>query len=163
MSGMKIAVLADSHIPKRARDLPAHAWNIINSCEAIIHAGDVLTEEFLKRLRTVAPLYAVRGNNDLTLPHLPQTLEINLDGCLIAVIHDSGDKKRRAARLRKRFPNAQVVVFGHSHIPQIEWHDGQLMLNPGSATDRRMQPHYTMAVLHTNSRNVHAELIKLER
>ena len=160
---MKIAVLADTHIPKRARDLPRQAWDVINSCEAIIHAGDVLTDDVLQKLRAAAPLYAVRGNNDLTLDKLPETLEVDLDGAHIAVIHDSGDKKGRVARLRKRFPSAKVVVFGHSHIPQIEWHDGQLLLNPGSPTDRRMQPQHTMAVLKIEAGDIEAELIQLDK
>lgn len=159
---MQVAVLADTHIPKRAKDLPARAWELIKSCDCIIHAGDVLTSEFLCRLQAVAPLYAVRGNNDSTLMNLPETLEFTLDGVNIAVIHDSGDKKGRAGRMKRRFPAAHVVVFGHSHVPCSELHQGQLLLNAGSATDRRRQPFHSMAVLHINGGVAEAELINLD-
>ena len=89
---MRIAVIADTHIPKRAKTLPEGAWKIIKESDAIIHAGDVLTRRFLDELVEVKPLYAVRGNNDDSLPELPESLEIELAGVPIAIIHDSGDK-----------------------------------------------------------------------
>jgi putative phosphoesterase len=159
---MRIAVLADTHIPKRARTLPDGAWKIVRSADAIIHAGDVLSRDFLKQLEAVAPLYAVRGNNDLDLDELPDTLELTLGGANIALIHDSGDKKGRATRLRKRFPNADVVVFGHSHIPINEVIDGQLLFNPGSPTDRRTQPHFTMGILKITNGKVSPEIVVVD-
>ena len=93
---MRIAVLADTHIPKRAKTLPDSAWEILESAEVILHAGDVLTNEFLSQLAELAPLYAVRGNNDCDLENLPETLEFELDNVHFAMIHDSGDKKQRA-------------------------------------------------------------------
>jgi putative phosphoesterase len=144
---MKFAVLADTHIPKRAKTLPPKAWEIVRSCDAIIHAGDVLTREFLTDLKAIAPVYAVRGNNDLELGELPETIEFEENGIRIAVIHDSGGKDGREKRMRKRFPNADVVIFGHSHIPWNTTADGQLLFNPGSPTDRRMQPVCTIGVL----------------
>ncbi|HEY9790105.1 MAG TPA: metallophosphoesterase family protein [Candidatus Obscuribacterales bacterium] len=159
---MRIAVLADTHIPKRARSLPEAAWKIIRSADAIIHAGDVLSPDFLHELEALAPLYAVRGNNDLTLQQLPETLEVDLAGASIALIHDSGDKKGRATRLRRRFPNADVVVFGHSHIPMNELVDGQILFNPGSPTDRRTQPHFTMGILKITDGKVLPEIIVVD-
>ncbi|HEY9773080.1 MAG TPA: metallophosphoesterase family protein [Planktothrix sp.] len=158
---MRIAVLADTHIPKRAATLPAAAWQLLKGADAIIHAGDVLTRSFLDELAKIAPLYAVRGNNDTTLEELPESLELNLGGIPIAVIHDSGDKKGRAARMRRRFPKARVVVFGHSHIPWNENSDGLLLFNPGSPTDRRKQPECTMGILTVNAKDVHGEIIAL--
>jgi hypothetical protein len=145
---MRIAVLADTHIPKRAKTLPDSAWKILESAETILHAGDVLTREFLDQLSQMAPLYAVRGNNDTDL--IPETLEFNLAGTRFAMIHDSGDKKHRGARMRKRFPNADVVVFGHSHIPINEYEQDLLLFNPGSPTDRRTQPQLTMGILEVS-------------
>jgi putative phosphoesterase len=144
---MKFAVLADTHIPKRAKTLPPKAWEIVRSCDAIIHAGDVLTREFLLELKRIAPVYAVRGNNDLELEELPETIELIENDVRIAVIHDSGAKSGREKRMRKRFPDADVVVFGHSHIPWNETVDGLLLFNPGSPTDRRMQPVCTIGIL----------------
>jgi len=156
---MKIAVLADTHIPKRAKTLPQRAWEIVRGADAIIHAGDVLTREFLDELRKIAPLYVVRGNNDVTLHEVPETLEVELGGVSISVIHDSGDKKGRSERMRRRFPRADVVIFGHSHIPINERHENLLLFNPGSATDRRRQPACTIGILHVSDGRVDAEII----
>ena len=158
---MKIAILADTHIPKRAAKLPASAWEVIKGADAIIHAGDVVTQQFLDQLAAIAPLYAVRGNNDDGLSDLPEVLQLELAGVPIAVIHDSGDKKGRAARMRKRFPAARVVIFGHSHIPLNEDQDGLLLFNPGSPTDRRKQPECTMGILMLGDSRISAEIIPL--
>jgi hypothetical protein len=160
---VQIAVLADTHISKRAQTLPPRAWKVIRESDAIIHAGDVLTRQFLDELAAVKPLFAVRGNNDIALPDLPETLEIELAGVAIAVVHDSGNKKARAARMRKRFPSARVVIFGHSHIPLSEEHDGMLLFNPGSPTDRRKQPKYSMGLLSLENGECRGEIITLER
>jgi putative phosphoesterase len=99
----------------------------------------------LDALRDVAPVHVVRGNNDLTLDALPETLALQLDGVRVAMIHDSGATRGREARMRRRFPNADLVVFGHSHIPWDKpGHGAQHLFNPGSATLRRRQPHKTM-------------------
>lgn len=144
---MRIAVLADTHIPKRAKTLPESAFRVLRSADVILHAGDVLTREFLKELETIAPLHAVRGNNDLELAELPQTVELDFDGVNVAMIHDSGQKKDRAKRMRAFFPRAQIVVFGHSHIPINVFENDLLLFNPGSPTDRRTQPHLTMGMV----------------
>jgi uncharacterized protein len=158
---VKIAVLADTHIPKRAKGLPARAWEVIEAADVVIHAGDVLTRQFLDELEQRKPLHVVRGNNDVTLQDLPEVKQIEVEGIKIAVIHDSGDKKNRAQRMRKKFPQADIVVFGHSHIPINEVHDGLRLFNPGSATDRRRQPVCTMGLLTIVNGNVQAELIEL--
>src|SRR5947209_4892082 len=118
---MLIGVLADTHIPKRARDLPPQAYQHLSGVDAILHAGDVLCHELLDRLRNIAPTYAVLGNNDRTLS-LPARLELCWEDVAVAVVHDSGAREGRPARLRRWFPTAQVVVFGHSHMPVNEWH-----------------------------------------
>ncbi|HEY9682734.1 MAG TPA: metallophosphoesterase family protein [Oculatellaceae cyanobacterium] len=158
---MKLAVLADTHIPKRAKELPQKAHELIKQADAIVHAGDVISNEFLDALKKMKPLYAVRGNNDSTLS-LPEQLEFSLEGLQIAVIHDSGASKGRGARMRRRFPNADVVIFGHSHIPMNEVEEGLLLFNPGSSTDRRMQPKHTMGMLIIHAGVVDAEIVTLD-
>jgi putative phosphoesterase len=158
---MKIAILADTHIPKRARKLPEKALAVLADADAIIHAGDVVSDEFLQSLLSIAPVYAVLGNNDLTLS-LPETLEFELNGIKFAVIHDSGASAGRATRMKKRFPEAQVVVYGHSHIPMNLMENDQLLFNPGSPTDRRQQPNHTMGVLTIKVGIMESEIIALD-
>lgn len=154
--------MADTHIPKRAKTLPPAAWRILKTAQVILHAGDVLTKEFLDQLAQLAPLYAVRGNNDIELTNLPEILEFNLEDTNFAMIHDSGPKKQRGERMRKRFPRADVVVFGHSHIPINQYEQDLLLFNPGSPTDRRTQPQLTMGLLQLNSGKIEkAEIIPI--
>lgn len=155
----KVAVLADTHIPRRAKTLTEKAWECVRNADIIIHAGDVLTAEFLEELSSCAPLYAVRGNNDLNLGALPETLEITIDGVNLGIIHDSGSKDGRGKRMRRRFGKADVVIFGHSHIPINEMSDDLLLFNPGSPTDKRMQPHRTMGILTLAHGKAGAEII----
>jgi uncharacterized protein len=149
---VRVVVLADTHLhdsdPPR-RDLAPQAWERIRHCDFVLHAGDVLEAGTLRRLNEVAPTYAVLGNNDRTLVgHLPETLELRLAGVNVAMVHDSGRRAGRPARLRRRFTEADIVVFGHSHIPCDEVGvDGQILFNPGSATTRRAQPHCTFGEL----------------
>jgi putative phosphoesterase len=117
-------------------------------CDVILHAGDVVTRDLLDHLRAFAPVHAVLGNNDVTLRgELPERIEAELGGVPVAIVHETGASKGRPARVRRWFPDARVVVFGHSHAPTNEWHDGQLLFNPGSAVDRRRQPVCTYGVL----------------
>ena len=115
----------------------------------MLHAGDLLTPDVLHELQGFAPTYAVLGNNDVGLVGLlPEQRVVDIDGVRVAMIHDAGPRAGREARLHRRFPDAAVVVFGHSHAPVNACGiDGQLLFNPGSATERRMQPHHTIGVL----------------
>jgi putative phosphoesterase len=158
---MKIAVLADTHIPKRAKRLPERAYEIVSDVDAIIHAGDVLTGEFLQSLNMMAPVYAVLGNNDIGL-ELPERLELVWERVKIGVIHDSGASKGRAARMRRTFPAADLVVFGHSHIPVNIREEGLVLFNPGSPTDRRTQPKHTMGLLTVRAGEIDARIIELD-
>jgi putative phosphoesterase len=143
-------VLADTHIRRTGkRRLPDAAYPYLEAADAILHAGDILVGEVLEELAGFAPVHAVLGNNDAELVGvLPETRSLELAGVRVAMVHDSGPAQGRAGRMRRRFPDADVVVFGHSHIP---WHDsgvdGQLLLNPGSPTERRAQPHHTLGTL----------------
>ena len=143
-------MLSDTHIRRgRGRKLPDAAYEHLERADVILHAGDILVGEVLDELRAFAPVHAVLGNNDAELVGLlPETASLELDGVRIAMIHDSGPAAGRAGRMRRRFPEADVVVFGHSHVP---WDDagvdGQLLFNPGSPTERRSQPSHTLGTL----------------
>ena len=145
---MLVVVLADTHLKSTSkRGLPDKALTHLRTADVILHAGDVTEAVLLDELRTYAPVHAVLGNNDTGMV-LPDTELIDLDGVIVGMIHDSGQRIGRAARMRKRFPTADVVVFGHSHIPWNEaGADGQLLFNPGSPTQRRAQPHPTLGLL----------------
>ncbi len=158
---MKIAVLADTHIPKKARELPVRALEIIRQSDLLIHAGDILTEDFLEYLREMIPLHAVLGNNDIGV-NLPETLQIEVERVKLAIIHDSGKSNGRARRLKRLFPDADAVVFGHSHIPINSFEEGILLFNPGSATDKRRQPKRTMGTLEVTNGSISGTIVELD-
>lgn len=147
---MRVAVLSDTHSPRHWKRCPDRVAAALDGVDAILHAGDVCRAETLDELSTFAPVRAVLGNNDgsdVAAWGAPEILEFELDGLPIAMIHDSGATAGRPARLRRMFPAARLVVFGHSHIPWDETYDGQRSLNPGSPTDKRRQPYGTMGEL----------------
>ena len=154
-------VLADTHISRRARALPEELVPYLERADLILHAGDLIEASVLDELSLYAPVRAVKGNVDLPDVNLPETLEFDFGGARIAMIHDSGRKEGRRRRLKRRFPDARVVVFGHSHIPFLEDENGLLLLNPGSPTDKRRQPHHTFALLRTEEGDVRAEIVVL--
>ena len=157
-----VVVLADTHIPRRAKGLPDGLTPYLERADLILHAGDLLVEDILYELEAYAPVRAVRGNVDGRDVTLPETLEFEFGDVPGAMIHDSGPKQGRRNRMRRRFPDARVVVFGHSHIPLLEDEDGLMLLNPGSPTDRRRQPDHTFALLHLEDGGVRAEISILE-
>jgi uncharacterized protein len=147
---MRIVALSDTHAPRRWRSCPPRVAEHLRTADLILHAGDVCTAAVLDELSAFAPTRAVLGNNDgpdVAAWGAPETLELDLDGLSVAMIHDSGPSGGRPARLRRRFPGAALVVFGHSHIPLDQSADGLRIFNPGSPTDRRRQPHGTIGLL----------------
>jgi uncharacterized protein len=148
---VRVVVLADTHAPRRWRTCPSRVAAQLRGADLILHAGDVCTAGVLGELAAYAPVRAVLGNNDgpdVAAWGAPDTLEIDVGGLRVAMIHDSGPRSGRPARMRRRFPAASLVVFGHSHIPVDQaGPDGQRLFNPGSPTDRRRQPHGTLGVL----------------
>jgi uncharacterized protein len=147
---MRVAVLSDTHAPHRWKLCPPQVAARLDGVDVILHAGDVCTPDVLDELSAWAPVHAVRGNNDgpdVAAWGAPDTAHLDLGGVAVAMIHDSGPAAGRAPRLRRMFPDAALVVYGHSHIPLNEVHDGQRIFNPGSPTDRRRQPHGTMGLV----------------
>jgi uncharacterized protein len=155
-------ILADTHIPRRARTLPEGLVAYLERADLVLHAGDLIGPSVLEELSAYnVPAHAVRGNVDMPGLDLPEALQLDFGGARIAMIHDSGRKEGRRKRLGKRFPEARVVVFGHSHIPFLEDENGLLLLNPGSPTDKRRQPEHTFALLRSEEGDVRAEIIAL--
>lgn len=141
---MKLLLMADTHLPRRARDLPEQLWQAVDEADVVVHAGDWVCVELLDGLQARAHrLIGVFGNNDgpALRARLPEIATAELEGVRLAVVHETGASRGREQRCAQRFPDTDVVVFGHSHIP---WDTlaptGLRLLNPGSPTDRRRQP-----------------------
>jgi putative phosphoesterase len=150
MTALQVAVVSDTHGPRFWKACPPAVAEQLEGVDVILHAGDVCTASVLDEIAAFAPLHVVLGNNDgpdVAAWGAPETLELDLAGLRVAMIHDSGQKQGRLARMRRRFPDADLVVFGHSHIPLDET-DGDLRIfNPGSPTDKRRQPRGTVGRL----------------
>lgn len=161
----RIGVISDTHLPARGPRIPDAALRYFESVELIIHAGDHSTRAAIDQLSAYAPVEGVQGNveDDEIVFMLPLTRELVVGGCAIGIVHILGDRADYARTARLRFPSARVVIFGHSHIPYLEDHDGLLLLNPGSATDRRRQPHCSIALLTITDGQPSAEIIALPR
>jgi putative phosphoesterase len=150
MTSLRVVVLSDTHAPRRWKTCPAEVARHLRQADVILHAGDVCTAAVLDELADYAPVHAVRGNNDgpdVAAWGALDVAELDLGGLAVAMLHDSGQAKGRLRRMRRRFPDADLVVFGHSHIPLDESGEGLRILNPGSPTDRRRQPRGTLALL----------------
>jgi putative phosphoesterase len=156
-------VLADTHAPRRWKSCPPKVASHLRRADVILHAGDVCTADVLDELAGYAPVYAVRGNNDgpdVAAWGAPDAAELDLGGLRVAMLHDSGQAAGRLRRMRRMFPGADLVVFGHSHIPFDEIADGVRLFNPGSPTDRRRQPAGTLGVLRIDDgRLVRARIV----
>jgi uncharacterized protein len=144
---VRLLLIADTHIPKRARDLPAQVWDEVAEADVVVHAGDWIAAEFLDELEArAARLVACWGNNDgpALRTRLPERADVTLAGVRFTVVHETGAASGREARMARQYPDSQVLVFGHSHIPwDTSTHTGLRLLNPGSPTDRRRQPFCT--------------------
>lgn len=144
---MRLLVVADTHVPARARDLPDRVWQEMARADVVLHAGDWVDEALLDRMRArCARLVGVYGNNDgpALRARLPEVARVELDGLRVAMVHETGAARGREQRCDRDYPDADVLVFGHSHIPWDSTTPGGLrLLNPGSPTDRRREPHCT--------------------
>ncbi len=144
---VSLVVTADTHLPRRARDLPHGLWAAIDAADLVVHAGDWVDVALLDLLEARSRrLLAVHGNNDhgALRERLPEVARTEVEGLRIAVVHETGDARGRERRCAARFPDTDVLFFGHSHIPWDTTTDtGLRLLNPGSPTDRRRQPYGT--------------------
>lgn len=152
---MRLLLLADTHIPKRARDLPPQVWDEVQRSDVVVHAGDwvnaALLDELSERSRR---LVACWGNNDgpELRSRLPERADVTLDGLRFTVVHETGAASGREARMAQQYPESDVLVFGHSHIPwDTTARTGLRLLNPGSPTDRRRQPFCTYMTAETGA------------
>ena len=144
-----VAIIADTHLPRGARRLPDACLRRIVRADLLIHLGDFFTLAAYEEIAAIGPeLAAVHGNVDepALRRKLPERLELDLGGAKVALIHDAGPRKGRLARMRRAFPDADAVLFGHSHLPLHEREAGFQIFNPGSPTERRRAPTHTMGM-----------------
>jgi putative phosphoesterase len=147
---MRVVIISDTHAPRFWKQCPARLIPHLRRAELILHAGDVCVASVLEELAAYAPVRVVQGNNDgadVAAWGAEETAEFHLEGLRVAMIHDSGARTGRLNRLHRRFPDADLVVFGHSHIPLDESDATLRIINPGSPTDKRRQTHGTIATL----------------
>lgn len=162
----KVVVLADTHTARAAsshpsRPLPPGAYPYLETADHILHAGDVTDPDLVTELRSLAPVTVVLGNSDgpeVADAGATTVAELSIDGVDIAMLHDTGLSRGRRARMAKLFPDARVVVFGHSHIPMNEDEDGLLLFNPGSPTWKRTAPFESMGILWIEGGEVEGEI-----
>ena len=165
---LNLVLIADTHVPKRAKDLPGQVWRAIESADVVFHAGDwveaALLDEFELRSKRLLGVY---GNNDGPglRRRLPGTTTATLDGVRFAMVHETGQAQGRELRCEALYPESDVLVFGHSHIP---WDTvspkGLRLLNPGSPTDRRRQPSCTfMEAVVDAGRLAEVRLVEVQR
>ena len=143
----RLLLLADTHVPKRARDLPAEVWRAVEEADVVVHAGDWVDVRLLDELEArSARLVACWGNNDHgeLRERLPEVARTEVEGVRLGVVHETGQARGREERMSGEYADLDVLVFGHSHIPwDTVTATGLRLLNPGSPTDRRRQPHCT--------------------
>jgi putative phosphoesterase len=161
-----IAIISDTHMPKGNRALPPACVERLGRAEHIIHAGDFIAASVYEDLRRAhGPITAVHGNVDdePLRARLPVTARLELGNITIAVVHDAGPARGRLERLRRRFWDADAVIFGHSHLPLHEQtSDGFQIFNPGSPTERRRAPHRTMGVARVDDAGITFEVIVVD-
>ena len=165
MGLMRIAVISDTHMPRGSRALPAACVQRLREADLIIHAGDLVTLDVLRELQSYGEVAAVHGNvdDDAVRAALPARLQLTLDGARVVVTHDAGPAAGRLERLRRAHPQADAVIFGHSHIPLHETApDGFQIFNPGSPTEKRRAPTHTMGIARASDGRIEFELVELQ-
>ncbi len=162
---MELAIISDTHLPRGYRRLPERCVERLRAADVIVHAGDFMTLAVLRDLQELGRIVAVHGNVDdeQLRVALPEARVLGIDGVRIGIVHDAGPSQGRLGRLRKRFPEADAVVFGHSHMPLHERAaDGFQIFNPGSPTERRRAPAHTMGIARVEGGRVEFELVLLD-
>ena len=163
-----LAIIADTHLPRGGRALPRACRDRLASADAILHAGDFVAEAVLDELEAIGPpVYAVAGNNDAPslCARLPARRVVVAGAVRIGLVHDAGPAAGRLQRQRRRFGDCDAVVFGHSHVPELQTASEAgvafAAFNPGSPTDKRRQPEPTMGVASIDGPHVGFELVRL--
>ncbi|QSR29859.1 YfcE family phosphodiesterase [Nocardioides sp. S5] len=155
----RVLLMADTHLPKRARDLPEELWRAVDDADLVVHAGDWVDVRLLDELDARSRrLVACWGNNDHgeLRERLPEVATVEVEGLALGVVHETGQATGREARMSAAYPHLDVLVFGHSHIPwDTTTTSGLRLLNPGSPTDRRRQPHCTYMTLTLDAGELH--------
>lgn len=162
---MLVAVISDTHLPRGTRRLPEACVERLRAADLILHAGDLVAASFLAELRALGPsVRAVHGNMDEPAlgAVLPKELVVEAEEARIGIVHIPGPAAGREARLVARFPGCGAVVYGHTHVPQVERFEGVWILNPGSPTERRRAPAHTMLELRVTGREVVPKLLHLQ-
>jgi putative phosphoesterase len=162
---LKLAIVSDTHLPKGRRALPAACVERLRTADLVLHAGDFQTVEVLRELEALGPpVAAVHGNVDTAELRalLPERRVVEAGGARIGMVHDAGPARGRHERMRRRFPDCDAVVFGHSHMPLHEDAGGFQIFNPGSPTDRRRQPQHTMGEAVVRNGRVRFRLVALD-
>jgi putative phosphoesterase len=164
MSKALVAIISDTHMPKGRRQLPDRCLELLAEADAIVHAGDISTLAVLRELEAIGPpVHAVHGNVDEPEVQqlLPAELLLDFGGHAVAITHDAGPKAGRLRRLAARFPEAELVIFGHSHLPLHESSETLQIFNPGSPTERRRAPQRSMGLLHVEPVGLRVEHVWL--
>jgi putative phosphoesterase len=163
---MLLAILSDTHLPRRGRSLPQECLERCRAADAILHAGDFTDLEVLEELRALGPpVHAVHGNNDTPalVALLPARLELDVADARLGMIHEPGPADGRLDSLRSLFPGCDAVVFGHTHVPELGRSDGFQIFNPGSPTERRRRsPLHTMGIACVSARQISFELVTVD-
>jgi putative phosphoesterase len=160
---VRVAITGDTHMPKGARKLPARCIELLAGADLIVHTGDFSERSVLEQLQGLGRVLAVHGNvdSDELRRELPERLTVDLEGAGLGLVHDAGPSRGRIGRLRCEFPEADAVVFGHSHMPLHETGGGFQIFNPGSPTERRRAPTRTMGLATVSAGAIAFEHVSL--
>jgi putative phosphoesterase len=159
-----VAAISDTHLPRGARRLPEACLERLRGADLILHAGDFSAVAVLEELRALGPpVHGVYGNADEPALRelLPKELVVEAGGARIGLVHIPGPAVGREERLVRRFPGCDAVLYGHTHVPQVDRHEGAWILNPGSPTERRRGPFHSMLLLEVTAGAVSPELVRL--
>jgi putative phosphoesterase len=158
-----IALVSDTHMPRGARRLPSRCLELVAEAGLVVHAGDFTAASILDELETLGSVAAVHGNMDdhELRRRLPARLVVEAEGMTIGVVHDAGPAAGRAERLRAVFPGCDLVVYGHSHLPEISRSAGTWIVNPGSPTERRRAPTRSLIQLEVDGRELRPRFVEL--
>ena len=161
---MRLAIIADTHMPRGRRALPERCVAELGRADLILHLGDFTLTSVLVELEAIGPdVVAVHGNVDepALARELPAERVVEADGARIGMVHDAGPRTGRMRRMRERFPDADAVLFGHSHLPLHERDGGFQIFNPGSPTERRRAPGHTMGIGEASGGGLALRLVDL--